>query len=141
MTNRSQKNFIVNRGFIPAPTLRGKLPRVETPAGAQMIEATVWPYTGLPPILGEDNWGDEWPKRIQSKDLMRMGEISNSYAQELRIEATAPGALQSLPNLEQFDDSKHLGYALTWFGLAATLCVSFMIFGFSGTSRTLESRR
>ena len=63
---------------------------------------------------------------------MRMGEISNSHAQELRIEATAPGALQSLPNLEQFDDSKHLGYALTWFGLAATLCVSFMIFGFSG---------
>ena len=141
LTNRSQKNFIVNRGFVPAPMLRGHLPRVETPAGAQMIEATVWPYTGLPPILGEDNWGNEWPKRIQSKDLMRMGEISNSYAQELRIEATAPGALQSLPNLEQFDDSKHLGYALTWFGLAATLCVSFMIFGFSGKSRTLESRR
>ena len=141
LTNRSQKNFIVNRGFVPAPTLRGRLPRVETPAGAQMIEATVWPYTGLPPILGEDNWGNEWPKRIQSKDLMRMGEISNSYAQELRIEAPAPGALQSLPNLEQFDDSKHLGYALTWFGLAATLCVSFMIFGFSGKSRTLESRR
>ena len=141
LTNRSQKNFIVNRGFVPAPILRGKLPRVETPAGAQMIEATVWPYTGLPPILGRDNWGNEWPKRIQSKDLMRMGEISNSYAQELRIEATAPGALQSLPNLEQFDDSKHLGYALTWFGLAATLCVSFMIFGFSGKSRTLEGRR
>ena len=141
LTNRSRKNFIVNRGFVSAPLLRGELPHVETPTGVQTIEATVWPYTGLPPIFGDDSWGNEWPKRIQSKDLMRMGEISNSYAQEWRIEATAPGALQSLPNLEQFNDSKHLGYALTWFGLAATLCVSFMIFGFSGKSRTLESRR
>ena len=70
-----------------------------------------------------------------------MGKISGSYAQELRIDANAPGALQSLPNLDQFDDSKHLGYALTWFGLAVTLCISFLIFGFNGKSRTQEDLR
>ena len=141
LTNRSRQNFIVNRGFIPAPILRGELPHVETPSGIQIIEVTAWPYTGLPPIFGDDDWGNNWPKRIQSKDLMRMGKVSGSYAQELRIEANAPGALQALPNLEQFDDSKHLGYALTWFGLAATLCVSFLIFGFNGKSRTQEDPR
>ena len=141
LTNRSRKNFIVNRGFVPSPVSRGELPHIETPVGMQTIEATVWPYTGLPPIFGDDNWGKNWPKRIQSKDLMRMGKISGSYAQELRIEADSPGALQSLPNLDQFDDSKHLGYALTWFGLAATLFISFLIFGFSGKDSKQEGLR
>ena len=75
LTNRSRQNLIVNRGFVRAPILRGDLPHVETPSGVQIIEATAWPYTGLPPIFGDDDWGNNWPKRIQSKDLMRMGKV------------------------------------------------------------------
>ena len=132
LTDKSRKNLIVNRGFIPSPISRSVLPKVESPVGNQVIEATVWPFTGLPPLFQEDNWGGKWPKRIQTKDLTKMGKISGSYPQELRIGAGEPGALEPIAQAEQFDDSKHLGYALTWFGLAVTLCVSYVVFGFSG---------
>ena len=130
LTDKSRKNLIVNRGFVAAPSFRDELPEVITPTGRLVIEATVWPFTGLPPILGDDNWGNVWPKRIQTKDLFRMGKMTGSYPQELRIGPSEAGALGTLPELEQLDDSKHLGYALTWFGLAITLFVSYLVFGF-----------
>ena len=130
LTDKSRKNLIVNRGFVAAPPLRDELPEVITPTGRLIIEATVWPFTGLPPILSDDDWGKVWPKRIQTKDLFRMGKMTGSYPQELRIGSSEVGALGTLPELEQLDDSKHLGYALTWFGLAITLFVSYLVFGF-----------
>ena len=130
LTDKSRKNLIVNRGFVAAPPFRDELPEVITPTGRLVIEATVWPFTGLPPILGDDDWGNVWPKRIQTKDLFRMGKMTGSYPQELRIGPSEAGALGTLPELEQLDDSKHLGYALTWFGLAITLLVSYLVFGF-----------
>mgnify|MGYP002870713933 FL=1 len=130
LTDKSRKNLIVNRGFVAAPFFRDELPSVITPSGRLVIEGTVWPFTGLPPILGEDDWGNDWPKRIQTKDLFRMGKTSGSYPLELRLGPNEEGVLGTLPGLEQLDDSKHLGYALTWFGLAITLIVSYLIFGF-----------
>ena len=123
--------FLVNRGFIAgAREDRQKLPHVSTPQGQLTLVAMVWPFTGLIPLLDEDKWDSGWPKRVQRLDVAKMASTIDGVAQEMRLEAGQPGVLQTAPFAQSFDDSKHQGYAATWFGLAVTLFCGFVIFGF-----------
>lgn len=122
--------WLVNRGFVAAPNDRSALPDVETPLNEVLLVASIWPDLGLPPLFGEEVWSENWPKRIQRKDLQRMSEAVQSLAWELRLEPGQPGVLQAAPFAEPLSDAKHRGYALTWFGLATALVCGFVIFGF-----------
>ena len=52
-----------------------------------------------------------------------------AYPAELRLAVGQPGVEVAAPFAEQLSDSKHRGYALTWFGLAITLAIGYLVFG------------
>ena len=125
----SSARFLVNRGFLAAPANRETLPVVPAAEGAITVVATVWPDLGLPPIFASEPWAKEWPKRIQRRNLERMADASKSQAFELRLESGQPGVLAAAPFAQKLSDLKHRGYALTWFGLALALFISYLVFG------------
>ena len=122
--------WLVNRGFVAAPGERQLLPQVLTPTGNVTLTASIWPDLGLPPLFGAEIWQEQWPKRIQRKNLTRMSQIASAQPTELRLEAGQPGVLQAAPFAEPLSDAKHRGYALTWFGLAVALVSGFLVYGF-----------
>lgn len=122
--------FLVNRGWLAAPSSRLQLPVVPTPSGQLTIEAVVWPDTGLPPLLADDVWGADWPKRVQRLNVARMiREVRASYPYELRIESGQPGALQPLPTVLGFPSDRHRGYAAQWLALGALVLFGWIGFG------------
>ena len=127
---RSGVWYLVNRGWLAAPSSRLQLPWVPTPSGQLTIEAAVWPDTGLPPLLADDAWGADWPKRVQRLNVARMiRHVSASYPYELRIESSQPGALQSLPTVLGFSADRHRGYAAQWLALGALVLFGWIGFG------------
>lgn len=129
-------NFLVNRGFTPGTSSRKVLPTIDTPAGKVNVIGAVWPDTGLIPVLDEDKWEEGWPKRVQRLDIGRMSAYVSAKKVEIRLEPGQPGVAIAAPFASLLSDAKHLGYAATWFGLAAALCVSFIVFGFKHSPRT-----
>ena len=121
--------FLVNRGFIEGPQLRSELPAVATPTGEVEVIGTVWPFTGLIPVLDDDVWGAEWPKRVQRLDIHRMAASVGAVEHEIRLEPGQIGVQHAAPFAAVLSDDKHLGYAATWFGLAAALLTGFAVFG------------
>ena len=125
----SSARFLVNRGFLAAASDRELLPEVPKAEEAVTIVATLWPDLGLPPIFASEPWGKKWPKRIQRRNLERMAGASKSEAFELRLESGQPGVLVAAPFAQKLSDLTHRGYALTWFGLALALFISYLVFG------------
>lgn len=128
--DQSGTRYLVNRGFIQAPQLRSELPRIEVPPGEVELIGTVWPFTGLIPVLDDDTWPDTWPKRVQRLDIVRMAASVDAMAHEIRLEPGQPGVQQAAPFAAVLSDAKHQGYAATWFGLAVALLTGFVIFGY-----------
>ncbi len=141
---RSGALFLVNRGWLAAPSSRRQLPDVQTPTGALTVEATVWPDTGLPPLLAEDAWSADWPKRVQRLNVARMADdVGGGYAYALRLEAGQPGALQPLPAVLGFSSDRHRGYAVQWIALGALVLFGWIGFGINraGIKRARAPRR
>jgi len=127
--DQSGTRFLVNRGFVQAPQLRSELPQIVVPAGQVEVIGTVWPFTGLIPVLDDDVWPAAWPKRVQRLDVQRMAASVDALPHEIRLEPGQPGVQQAAPFAAVLSDAKHLGYAATWFGLAIALATGFIIFG------------
>jgi surfeit locus 1 family protein len=122
--------FLVARGWTPAPASRDRLPAIPVPAGRHRVEAVVWPDTGLPPLLAEDDWSAGWPKRVQRLDMGRLGPAAAvDYPFALRLEPGQPGALQPLPVDAGFRPERHDGYAVQWYALGALVGVLWLILG------------
>jgi cytochrome oxidase assembly protein ShyY1 len=125
------RTWLVNRGWVPAPALREDLPGVTIPADPVSIAGVLWPDTGLVPLLAEDPWGPEWPKRVQRLDVVRMTSTVGATAPvEVRLENGSPGVLVAAALGHDFKAQTHEGYAAQWFGLAAVLVVGYIVFGF-----------
>lgn len=123
--------WLVNRGWIAAPPTRESLPEVTTPEEPVSITGVVWPDMGLVPLLAEDVWPSNWPKRVQRLDAERMAAAAGgSSSIEIRLEAGQPGALIPAATAHDFQVSRHTGYAVQWFGLAGVLGIGYVIHGF-----------
>ena len=56
------------------------------PPGHVTVVGTVWPDTGLPPLVGADVWDAGWPKRVQRLGVQRMAELTGAAPLEIRLE-------------------------------------------------------
>jgi len=129
------RSWLVNRGWAAAPERRDELPDIQVSEQPCELVAVVWPDTGLVPLLEEDRWEEDWPKRIQRLDVHTLGPLLHSQAVELRLEAGQPGVLEAAPLLIPVSHEKHTGYAVQWFLLAGVLLVGFVFYGFTMTAR------
>ena len=123
--------YLVNRGWVAAPADRARLPAVPAPPGRVRLVGVVWPDTGLPPLLRDDPWPADWPKRVQRLNVARMaGEGESVVSAEVRLEPGQPGVLEPVPVDFDFRPERHQGYAVQWFAMAAALAIAYVAFGF-----------
>ena len=99
--------YLVNRGFVPAPALRAQLPDVVTPNGEVEVVGAIWPFTGLIPVLDDDVWSADWPKRVQRLDVARMARQVQAVPLEVRLEPGQPGVTVAAPFAQVLSDAKH----------------------------------
>ncbi len=104
----------MNRGWLAASSDRGVLPEVTVPGTVSTI-GVVWPDTGLIPLLEDDAWASDWPKRVQRLNAPRMAEAG----------AWAARRAYSITIGTSLSPDRHLGYAVQWFGLALVLVCGY----------------
>ena len=120
---------LVNRGWIPLGASRDRLPDVMVPEDPRSISGRL----KIPPekvfMLGEGEPRQGWPYRIQRIDI-------NSLSAELGrpllpvvflLDAGQPdGYTRKWQPLAGFGPERNIGYAVQWFGLAATLLIIYL---------------
>lgn len=127
---------MVNRGFVPQGLAAADVERVETvPEGVQKL-------TGLLRRSEKPNWttpAADKTKRIWfARDTDDMADVVGNgqgelaaYSIDLDAQFTGEDGLpQAGETIVQFKND-HLGYALTWFGLAATLVGVYLAYAVS----------
>ncbi|POF34721.1 SURF1 family protein [Roseibium marinum] len=124
---------LVNRGFLPQG-LDGEHRRL-----ALMPPQGKMDLTGLLRLSEKPNWTTPEPDPADNiwfaRDTQAMGDVLNvgpadlaPYSIDLDAAFTPPGGLpQAGETIVRFKND-HLGYALTWFGLAATLVGVFLTY-------------
>jgi surfeit locus 1 family protein len=122
------KRVLIDRGWIAAPETRDNLPTSEPPTQLVSIVAMRWRDPTVPNT--PDPWGDHWPKRVQFMDVQRMAvAVGGALPMELRLDEGQPGSLAQLVEGEEMTPTRHIAYAVQWFGMAVVLVVAFVAFG------------
>ena len=127
----------MNRGWVPVGASRANLPDISDGVG----EGQTWEIQGVvtrpskglasgPAIEPSTNW----PKRVQYLDYASFSEamkldIVPALIQGRLIDAPVEASWHYLGNwepTESFGPSRHLGYAVQWFALLATLIFLYL---------------
>ncbi len=121
--------ILINRGWIPVGADRKILPTAKTTEQEITLKGTIYyPQKGV--ILGEniDSTLKGWPKRIQFIDYPALGEALDTSLTPfiVRLDKDAPQGFQRDWQIVNMPPSRHLGYAVQWFGLAITLIVVYI---------------
>lgn len=124
---RSRRWGLVNLGWLASGYDRSLLPQLDQLQ--QQLSGTVFSVEGILVSsseglqLAEDPWADGWPKRIQQPDLDRLQALYQVplIPAMLRLQQPLLADLDNRWSLVNMPPSKHLGYALQWFGLALAL--------------------
>ena len=121
--------LLVNRGWLPWPDRRTP-PAFATPDGELSLLASVYRPPGAAFLLGDGAPGTGWPRLVNAVDgTLLWRELGRAGpAVELRL---APGPASYLGDwpLASIGPERHLGYAVQWFALAATLLGLYLWFG------------
>jgi surfeit locus 1 family protein len=122
------RRLLVDRGWVAAPTSRSELPDVPPPSGVVKIVGTLWAASAA--TNDKSVWSDGWPKRVEQFDAGRMGEaLGDAVPMEFRLEEDQPGSLEPILLGEEMSSTRHIGYAVQWFAMAAALVVAYVILG------------
>jgi len=125
----SQVAVLVNRGWIRMGDRRDQLPDVVVPEDRRRISGRL----KVPPekvfMLGKEDPRQGWPWRIQR---IRIEALSAELGRPLLpvvllLDAEQPdGYVRQWQPLVGFGPERNIGYAIQWFGLAATLLIIYL---------------
>lgn len=134
----SDQWLLLNRGWLPWPDRR-IAPRFDTPDAPLRLTAWVYVPLGEAFQLQQDRPGNAWPRLVtvvEADALWRqLGRAGLNY--EVRLQP-GPAAFQTDWPVVAMSPDKHLGYAVQWFALAATLLALFLYFGLHNARETLN---
>ena len=129
---------MVNRGWVPAGTDRSVLPDVTVTTDQRRLDARIAPLArpGMRLDGGDTNAAADWPQVLL---FPTVDDLEAALGAEV-----APGQLLLDPGEADgyvrrwqpagFGPERHLGYAVQWFALAATLFIIFLVVSFKRTS-------
>ena len=137
----SDIRLLVNRGWIPAPADHRLIPTIESPAGIVQLKGTaIIPparFFTLGPGSSHSNRG--WQGVWQNLDLERYGKTVAAHfpIQPVVVQLDPQGATSDtdggfVREWAQPDERRlvNLGYALQWWGFAATTFILWLILNF-----------
>jgi len=117
---------LVSRGFVAAPPLRSQLPVIPTVETPISIRGEVYLPSGDQVLLANLQANDGWPKVVQvaSIDYLKTLLVPNTaplYPWLVRLDSDSPALLEPHWQVVNLSPEKHMGYAVQWFAMAATL--------------------
>lgn len=120
---------LVNRGWLPWPDRRVP-PAFDTPAGELSLLATVYRPPGAAFLLGEAGSTAGWPRLVNAVDAPALWRElrRDGLGDELRLQPGPASYVGDWPAVNMGPE-KHLGYAVQWFALAATLLGLYLWLG------------
>jgi len=118
---------LVNRGWVPWGDDRSTLPDTPAPAGKQTVTGrVVEPSAEFLQLAAEPSDGG-WPRLWQNLDMARFSELAEQSVQPIVIELSPDSPAGGFERRWRTKDDgwveRHHGYAMQWFGLAATLLI------------------
>lgn len=124
--------ILVDRGFIPMGMDRAILPAIRVIPG----NVTILGMLNLPPkyvSLGQlQDAKQSWPLRVEYVNLAEFASLLNYplFSYLLTLEPNNPAAFAAEWQIVTMGPEKHLGYAVQWFAMAATLLILFVALNF-----------
>jgi surfeit locus 1 family protein len=117
--------ILINRGFIPIGRSRAILPVISPIMGEVTIEGYLDFAYRNPFIKGSlETHSIEWPLRVQAVDLNLLQNLIGKKIYTMLVTLHSDSAFAFVPPKQPsswMTPSKHRGYAVQWFSLAATL--------------------
>jgi len=127
----SQTLVLINRGWVPWGNDRTTLPATPIPAGEQTVSGRAVEPTSEFLQLAAEPSASGWPRLWQNLDMARFRDLSSQTVQPVVIELSPDAAVGGFERTWRTQDDgwveRHHGYAMQWFGLAATLVVINLI--------------
>jgi surfeit locus 1 family protein len=122
---------LINRGWIPLPDRRDRLPELSTPRGRVKIGGMIDLEREALPLLGASGYEQtDWPKIVQRVELEQMASQLGSPLVPIVVllDKEVPGGfVREWKAHYGFPPSRHHGYALQWFSLAVALLVLYVV--------------
>lgn len=133
--------LLVNLGWVAAPPLRSQLPELNLASGPARLQGQIHHPSGGRTDVAAGIEDQRWPRRIQALDLEPLQRQLRRplLPVVLRLDESHPLALPSDWQVINSSPAKHLGYAVQWFALAATLLVA-LVFANSNLAAVLRGR-
>jgi len=122
--------LLVDRGWVQGDAGRRQRPSIDAIAGSVVLTGTLYRDTGTYQ-LGELVDEGQWPKLIQNLRTDELQQLLGEpvYPFVLRLDADAPGAY--IVNWRIFNPGfgpeRHIAYAVTWFAMAFTLVMAWLL--------------
>ena len=128
--------LVVNRGWLPAPPTRNRLPEVTTPEQLVTLTGRLAAYPQPPVLSDQAERSEGWPRRVQALPPERVAEQLAQpplYIVQL-YSRRQPGALEPARAPDIMGPQTHYGYAAQWFGLALVLIILTLVASYRKTT-------
>ena len=121
--------ILVNRGWVPLGVSREQLPAVSVDGSQRLIMGKLKPVAENVFMLGEEEPRQSWPYRVHHINIK---EFSKQLGYELSpyvllLDADAEEGYVRDWKPFKFGPERNIGYAVTWFSLAATLLLIYLL--------------
>ncbi len=129
VNGRSQA-ILVNRGWVPASLNRNELPVVESVVGEVQLRGVLYRSLGGGYRLDDGiKTVSQWPSRVGWVSAERAEELygNDFFDYQLRLDSDSIGALNTGWVTVSVQPTKHTGYAVQWFIMAAVLLLMTLI--------------
>lgn len=124
--NSDNSYIFIHRGFVERNRIKNNLPEVEVPEGIKNLEGKVLKRTNNAFI---QNIQESDSRIIQEFDLSYLKERHSSlknkeiYEYLFNLQAENEMKFSAIEKPVNMSSSKHIGYAIQWFGLCAALII------------------
>ncbi len=123
--------ILVNRGWLPLGADRRVLPDVRLEQAIDQVRGRInrFPEVGWK-LAGMEKPGAGWPALLQLAEPKALSEHLGYPVYDFQLELApemAGGYRREWRQPEVMPPERHIGYAVQWFGLAATLSVLFIL--------------
>lgn len=122
------RRLLVNRGWIEGDSARRVLPAVPPVAGDVELEGYLYrDAEGF--RLGADAAASGWPHVVQGVRFEAMAQLLGAplFGFTLRLDVGQPGALRPHWPIVNLAPEQHIGYAVQWFAMSATLVLAWLL--------------
>ncbi|MBA1148697.1 SURF1 family protein [Ectothiorhodospiraceae bacterium WFHF3C12] len=121
---------LVDRGWVPAPPRRSRLPDIEITAEMRTVHGQVDDGPGVGIRMGEPAVEARWPRRLAYLDYGYMGSalpypLLSDYL--VQLDPAAPDGYVREWERVEFGPERHVGYAVQWFALALALFLIYLL--------------